>query len=107
MTYRRLFFIVLSMSLAASPVFAGHDHGSMGAAAPAASQSPTDEKNVKESEMLINNCAQLVAALERRINKLQAEMYGKGAGVSVRNELKTLEQKLKEANDIARPLQIF
>lgn len=57
--------------------------------------------------MLINSCARQVEILDRRINKLQAEMAGKRAGSAVREGLKKLEQTLKEANYIIRPLQIY
>lgn len=102
-------FMVLSMPLAASPGFAG-GHGSHGPAEHGASQAPVtpmDDQNAKESEMLINNCAQYLGRINQRIQKLQADIKGIHVGNSVRDELKKLEQNLKEANDIARSLQIL
>jgi hypothetical protein len=99
--------MALMMFVAASPVFAAHDHGSHDSMDHGASQGSKDDQSAKEDKMLINSCAQQIARLQERIYKLQAEMAGKNAGTAVRDELKKLEQKLKEANDIARPLQIF
>lgn len=101
-----LLFVALSLFLAASTAYA-HDHSSHDSMDHGASHGSTDEQSAKEGDMLLNSCAQQVVSLQRRINKLQAEMAGKQAGTSVRDELKRLEQKLKEANEIARPLQIF
>lgn len=99
-------FMVLSMPLAASPVFAG-GHGSHGSAEHGASQAPMDDRNAKESEVLINNCAQYVGRIHQRIQKLQTDIKGIHVGNSVRDELIKLEQNLKEANDIIRSLQIL
>ncbi len=64
-------------------------------------------QSAKEAETLLNSCAQQVESLQRRINRLQADMAGRNPGSSVRDELRKLEEKLKEANEIARPLQLF
>ncbi len=101
-----LIFIVIATLVATSPVLA-HDHGSHDTMDHGATQGQVDEQGAKEGAMLINSCAQQIVSLQRRINKLQAEMTEKRAGTSVRDELKKLEQKLKEANEIARPLQVF
>ena len=97
-------FMFLSISVAASPVFAAREHGSMDHGA---SQGPTDDQNAKENEVLLVNCAKYVERIHRNIQRLQVEIKEKHAGTSVRDELKKLEQNLKEANDIARSLQIF
>ena len=103
----KLLLFMAMIFVAASPAFAAHDHGSHESMNHGASHDPKDEQSAKEDEMLVNSCAQQVARLQGRIYKLQAQMAGKNAGTAVRDELKKLEQKLKEANDIARPLQIF
>ena len=100
-------FMALSMPLAASPVFAGGGHGSHGSAEPPASQAPIEDKHAKESEALINNCAQYVGRIQQRIGKLQTDIKGRHVGNAVSDELKKLEQNLKEANDIVRSLQIL
>lgn len=105
---KTLGFMVLSMSLAASPVFAG-GHGSHGSEEHGASQTqaPMDDQNAKESEMILNNCAKYVDRIHQCIQKLQADIKGKQVGDSVRDELKKLEHNMKEANDIVRSLQIL
>lgn len=98
-------FIALSIPLAASPVFAGH--GSHGSTEPRTSQAPMDDQSSKDNEVLINNCAQYAGRIQQRIGKLQADIKGAHVGNSVHDELKKLEQNLKEANDIVRSLQIL
>ena len=107
MEKKLVLLMVLLLSVAASPVFAGHDHGSHESMDHGASQGPMDDQNAKESEILINNCAQYVGRIHQRIQKLQTEIKGKHVGASVRDELKKLEQNLKEANDTVRSLQIM
>jgi hypothetical protein len=106
-------FLLLTTVLlfaATSPVFA-RDYGSHNSLGHGDSQGSKEEQSGKESEKeaerLLNSCAQQVASIERHLNKLQAEMSGKHAGTSVRDELKKLEQKLREANEIVRPLHVF
>jgi peptidoglycan hydrolase CwlO-like protein len=100
-------FIAMSMFVAASPAFAVHDHGPQNSAGQGASKGSMEDQSAKEAEKLLNSCAQQVASIQKRINKLQAETAGRRVGASVRDELKKLEQKLKEANEIVKPLQIF
>ena len=99
--------MVLSMFVAASPAFAGHDHGSQGPTDHGTSQGPTDDQNAKDSEVLINNCAQYVDHIQQHVRRLQAQIKAKRVGTSVRDEIKKLEENLKEANDNARSLQIM
>ena len=100
-----MFIIALSMLAVGSPVLA-HDHGSMpmGQGAP---QAPIEDPNAKESELLINKCEQYIGQLHQRIQNLQMEIKGKHVTTSVLDELKKLEQNLKEANVVARSLQIM
>lgn len=100
-----MFFIALSMLAVGSPVLA-HDHGSMpmGQGAP---QAPVDDQNAKESELIINKCEQYIGHLHQRIQTLQMEIKEKHMTTSVRDEFKKLEHNLKEADDIARSLQIM
>ncbi len=106
MKKRLLLLISVSMRAAAAPVVA-HDHGSHGSMDHGDSPGAKDDQGSKEGEALLNSCAQQVASLQRRINRLQADIAGRNPGSSVRDELMKLEQKLKEANEIARPLQLF
>jgi len=57
--------------------------------------------------VLINNCVQYAGRIQQRIGKLQTDLKGARVGNSVRDELKKLEQNLKEANDIVRSLQVL
>lgn len=103
-----LVLLTMSMFVVASPVFAGHDHGgSNNSKGPESSQDPKDEQSAKASEMLIKSCTQQVASIERHIDRLQAKMTEKRTVSSINDELEMLEQKLKEANEIVRALQIF
>lgn len=70
-----------------------------------ASHDQSAEQCRKECEMLLKNCAQEVDSIQQRIGKLQAEIKEKGANTYTLEELKTLEKKLKEANETLRILQ--
>ncbi|HEX9022977.1 MAG TPA: hypothetical protein VF799_03965 [Geobacteraceae bacterium] len=101
-----IFFSILTV-ITASPVFA-HDHGgSHESMDHGAMKDPADDQNAKECAAVIGKCAQQVASIQRRILTLQAEIAIKHVGVSVREELKRLEQQLKEANETVRALQIM
>ena len=110
--------LLLLMSVAASPVFAGHDydHGSQGSFGHGdskgstdhmASKDPKDDQNAKDSEILLKSCDQYVDRIYQRIQRLQMEIKDKHVGTSVLDEIKKLEQSLKEANDIAKALQLM
>ena len=107
MKKRLLLLVSVSMLAAVPSAFAAHDHDSHGSMDHGDSSVAKDDQGAKEGEALLASCAQQVASLQRRINRLQADMAGRSLGNSVRDELKKLEQKLKEANEIARPLQLF
>ncbi|OGU06714.1 MAG: hypothetical protein A2075_04755 [Geobacteraceae bacterium GWC2_58_44] len=93
--------ILMAMSLfaVAAPVLAEEmpQHG--------ASHQTMDEQCAKECAMLLKNCAQEVDSIQDRIKKLQVAINEKGANTYTREELKILNQKLKEANDTLRELQ--
>ena len=102
-----MFFVALSMLAAASPVLAAHNHGAQAPMDHGAPQAPVDDQNAKESEILISNCVKYISQIHQRVQKLQADIKEKHVGASVRDELKKLEQNLKEADVIARSLQIM
>ena len=91
--------MALSLFATAAPVLAegGHQHG--------ASHQAMDEQCTKECAMLLKNCAQEVDSLQDRIRKLQVEINEKGANTHTLEELKILNEKLKEANDLLNNLQ--
>jgi len=100
-------FIVLAMSVAVSPVYAQGGHGSHGSMEQGSSQAPSNSQNAEETKKILSNCAQYVTRIEQRIQKLQMETNGGNVGSTIRDELKKLEENLKEANDIVRSLQIL
>ena len=55
--------------------------------------------------MLLRNCVQEVDSIQQRIMKLQIEIKEKGANTYTLEELKTLNKKLKEANETLRVLE--
>ncbi|MHB8122167.1 MAG: hypothetical protein ACYDG4_08440 [Desulfuromonadaceae bacterium] len=100
--------IILMMYVMVSSVNAGHDHGSsQGSQSQETSQAPVDAQNAKESETLLKNCAQYVDRIEQHIRRLQAQIKDRRVGASVHDEIKKLEEHLKDANDNARSLQIM
>ena len=100
-------FMILSMSVVASPVFAQGGHGSHGSTEHGTPQGPKDDQSAEETKIILSKCAQYVGRIQQRIQKLQMEIERVKVGATVRDELKELEQVLKEANDITRSLQIL
>jgi len=98
MKNQMIILTAISLFAAAAPVFAeeAHQHG--------ASHQAMDEKCAKECAMLLKNCAQEVDSIQNRIAKLQVEIEEKGASTYTVKELKTLDRKLKEANETLRVL---
>lgn len=80
------------------PVFASEQQHDL-------SQKSMDEECVKECNLLLRNCALEVDSIHQRIKKLQVEINEKGASTYTRNELRTLNKSLKEANQTLRALQ--
>lgn len=93
---KRILAALMAVSLlSAVPAFS-MEHGT--------SHDKADEQCLKECEMLLKNCAQEVDSIQQRIGKLQTEIREKGANTYTLEELKTLEKKLKEANETLRIL---
>lgn len=65
----------------------------------------SDEQCAKECEMLLRNCAQEVDSIQERIAKLKAAISQQGADEKSLENLKVLNAKLKEADDLLRSLQ--
>jgi len=97
------FLFIILLFAAATPAFA-HDHGGSHESMEHATE---NNLSAKESEVLLDSCAQKAVSVMRRIDSLRARIDAKHASGSMNEELKKLEQKLLEANDIVRPLQIF
>lgn len=102
-----LTLVVLAMSVAVSPVFAQGGHGSHGSMEHSSSQAPRNDQDAEETKKILNKCAEYVSRIEQRIQKLQMETSRGNVGSTVRDELKKVEENLKEANDTVRSLQIL
>lgn len=70
-----------------------------------ASNNAMDEQCAKECDMLLKNCALEVDTIQQHIKRLQGEINEKGANTYTLEELKTLNKKLKETNELMRALQ--
>ena len=86
---------MVAVSAPAFPVEHQHD----------ASQNKMDAQCVKECDMLLRDCSLEVDSIQLRIKKIQVEINEKGATTYTLEELKTLKNKLKEANETLRVLQ--
>lgn len=62
------------------------------------------EQHAKECDMLLKSCAKEVDSIQEHIKKLQSAINEKGANAYTREELKILNNKLKEANENLRKL---
>jgi peptidoglycan hydrolase CwlO-like protein len=90
--------LAVAMVAVSVPAFAlEHQHD--------ASQKTMDEQCAKECDLLLRNCALEVDSIQQRIKKLQVEINEKGANTYTLEELKTLNKKLKEANETLRVLE--
>jgi hypothetical protein len=97
---KRKLVVLLALSLFAVAAPALAEEGQHGAAHQA-----MDEQCAKECAMLLRNCAQEVDTIQERIKKLQVAINERGANSYTQEELKVLNQKLKEANEALRVLQ--
>lgn len=90
--------VAVSLFAAAAPVLAAeaHQHG--------AAHQTMDEQCARECEMLLKNCALEVDSIQDRIKKLNVAINEKGANTYTLEELKTLEKKMKEANELLKAL---
>lgn len=95
MKNRIVVLMVVSLFSIGLPVFAA-EHGTA---------HKQGEQCQKDCEMLLKNCAQEVSSIQERINKIQTAIKEKGATEYTRDELRKLDQKLKEANETLRVLQ--
>lgn len=103
-----VYLLAASMFVTTSPAFAGHDHGGgQNSGGQPSAPSPADQQATKTSEQLLKNCTQHVDTIQRHIDRLQAKIAEKRVVSSVNGELEALEQKLKEAKEIVRSLQIY
>lgn len=110
MKFNKIVVLVMTMSVlvTTSPAFAGHDHGGgHGSGEHPSAPSSADQQASKTAEQLLTNCSEQVESIQRHIYRLQAKITEKRAVSSINDELATLEQKLIEAKEIVRSLQIY
>jgi len=90
----------------AMPALAEHKKGDTAAPVQETSANHThpDEDCAKECDMLLKECAKEVDSIQQRVKKIKAAIKKDGAKPENREELKTLSQKLKEANETIRSL---
>lgn len=101
-------FMIMSVLVTAALAFAGHDHGGGHRSGEHLSApSLADQQTSKTSEQLLKNCLEQVESIQRHIYRLQAKIAEKRAVSSVNDELEALEQKLIEAKEIVRSLQVY
>jgi len=99
---------LVSLFFATSSAFAGHDHGGgHSSGGQPSAPSPADQQASKTAEQLLKNCDQQVESIQRHIGRLQAKIAEKRAVSSVNDQLEVLEQKLTEAKELVRSLQIY
>lgn len=106
---KKMTVLIAALFSLTAPVasFSATDHGFMNmehGGGPSSRQA-MDEQCQKECAMLIRNCSQEVDSLQQRIKKLDAVLKDKGASNYTRDELKTLEQRLQEAEETLRRLE--
>jgi peptidoglycan hydrolase CwlO-like protein len=91
--------MAISLFAVTAPALAeeAHQHG--------ATHQHKDEQCAKECDMLLRDCAQEVDSIHDRIRKLQVEINEKGASTYTLEELKILNTKLKESNELLNTLQ--
>ena len=76
----------------------------MSASVPAlAAEMSKEEKN--QCLLAAKNCASEVDSIQQRIRRLSAEINEKGASTYTLDELKVLDRKLKESNEVLKALQ--
>jgi peptidoglycan hydrolase CwlO-like protein len=68
------------------------------------SEKTVNEQHAKECDTLLRNCAMEVDSIQEQINKLKAAINEKGADAYTVDELRILNNKLKEANETLRAL---
>ncbi len=110
MKFNKIVVLVMTISVfvTTSLAFAGHDHGGgHSSGGQPSAPSPADQQASKTADQLLKNCAQQVESIQRHIERLQARIAEKRAVSSVNDELEALEQKLIEAKEIVRSLQIY
>jgi peptidoglycan hydrolase CwlO-like protein len=87
-----LMAVLLVVSVSAPTLAMDHPHG------------VDPEKCKKECQMLLRNCTQEALSIQEQISRLQKEV-GKGSDEYTVEELRKLDQKLKEVNANLKALQ--
>jgi len=64
-----------------------------------------DEQCAKECDLLLKDCNLEVDSIQQRIKRLQVKIKENGANTYTLEELKILNKKLKDSNEILRALE--
>ena len=82
-----------------------HDHGSKDMAMEHShNHTQMDEQCAKECALLLKDCEQEVDSIQQRVQRIKTEIDEKGATTYTVEELKTLNAKLKEANETMKAI---
>ena len=101
-------FVSVSLIFVTSSAFAGHDHGGGNSSGGQPSApSPADQQASQMAGQLLKNCDQQIESIQRHIYRLQSKIAEKRAVSSVNDQLEVLEQKLTEAKELVRSIQIY
>jgi Skp family chaperone for outer membrane proteins len=90
--------VLIAAALALSAPMAGFamDHGM--------SHDPADVQCAKDCDMLLKNCAREADSIQQQVKKLKAAIKKDGADQKTLDELRALDAKLKEANEMLKAL---
>jgi len=101
-------FVSMSVFFTSSLAFAGHDHGGgQGSGSQPSTPKPADQQATKKAEQLLKNCSQHIDSIQRNVDRLHSKLSEKSATSSTNAELEKLDQKLQEAKELVRSLQIY
>jgi peptidoglycan hydrolase CwlO-like protein len=104
---KRVMVMLVAIGLfSAMPAFADHKKGENTAAGQetSATHNHQDEDCARECDLLLKECAKEVDSIQQRVKKIKAAIKKDGAKPENREELKVLNQKLKETNETIRSL---
>lgn len=112
MTNNKVVVLIISLSMfsVSTVTFAGHDHGggSHESSGQTSSKNQSNEQASKAADQVLKECLQHVDNIQRHIGRLQTQIVERQAATSsINDELQRFEQKLKEAKELVRSMQIF
>ena len=101
---KKIMVILMACGLfTAVPAFADHSKGT-GVADQEATHTHQSAECAKECDLLLKDCAMEIDTIQQRIDRIKTAIKNEGATTYTVEELKTLNKKLKETNEIMRAL---